>query len=123
MMRFAVLVLAGIGLGALIFGPEGASSGLWFLMAIPFFIFLKIAFFGALFAGFARHRRGDWNPGYRWSSDDETTWSWGPSRPRRSSSRRTASPTESRSDTDRFEEWHRMAHAKEEVDSWAPEPE
>jgi len=120
MMRFALLVLAGIGLGSLIFGPEGASAGLWFLWAIPFFIFLKIAFFGALFAGFARQRRGgDWSPGYRRSSDDETTWSWGPSRPRRSSSRQT----ESRSETDRFEEWHRMAHAKEEVDSWAPEPE
>ena len=118
MMRFAVLVLAGIGLGALIFGPSGASAGLWFLLAIPFFIFLKIAFLGAMFGAFAR-RRGDWSPGYRWSSDDDTTWSWGPSRPRRSSNR----PTESRSESDRFEEWHRMAHAKEEVDSWAPEPE
>lgn len=119
MMRFALLVLAGIGLGALIFGPEGASAGLWFLLAIPFFIFLKIAFLAAMFGAFAHRRREGWTSGYRWSSDEDTTWSWGPSRPRRTSRRRT----ETRSETDRFEEWHRMAHAREEVDSWAPEPE
>ena len=31
---------------------------------------------------------------------------------------------EKRSETeDRFEEWHRLAHAKDEVESWAPKPE
>ena len=35
------------------------------------------------------------------------------------SNRENEGPTE----TDRFEEWHRLAHAREEVDSWAPKPE
>jgi hypothetical protein len=115
MFRFAVLVLAGIGLGALIFGPEGASGGLWFLLAIPFFIFLKIAFFGAMFGAFARRNGREWR-----RQAYGPPWSWD-----RSSRRRPEGSAEERrpSETERFEEWHRMSHARDEVDSWAPEPE
>lgn len=115
MFRFAVLILAGIGLGALIFGPEGASAGLWFLLGIPVVIFLKVAFFGAMFGAYARNRDHEWKrPGYG------PPWTWDRASRRRAEGRsEDARPSEA----DRFDEWHRMAHAREEVDGWAPGPE
>lgn len=35
--------------------------------------------------------------------------------------RRSEPASDRPADEDRFDEWHRMAHAREEVDSWAPE--
>ncbi len=117
MFRFAVLVLAGIGLGALFFGgAESAAFGVGFLALIPLFILMKLVFIGLIFGAFARRGyRNGWNRG-----DFRPPWTW-----TESSGRRSSRPTrdERPSETDRFEEWHRMAHAKEEVDSWAPEPE
>jgi len=114
MFRFAVLVLAGIGLGALLFGgAEGAAAGVGFLALVPIFFMLKILFIAMIFGAFARrsHR-------YRsTSSDFRPPWMRDWSQSRRSS--RDEGP----SAADRFEEWHRMAHARDEVDSWAPEPE
>jgi hypothetical protein len=115
MFRFAVLILAGIGLGALIFGSDGASAGLWFLLAIPVFVLLKIAFFGAMYGAYARSRDHEWR-----RRGAGPPWSWDrPSRRRSEGSMEEARPSEA----DRFEAWHRMAHAREEVDGWAAEPE
>ena len=117
MFRFAVLVLAGIGLGALLFGgAQGAGAGIGFLALIPLFFILKILFIAMIFGALARS-------GYRsrMSRDEfRAPWmrsDWMGRRP----SRHREDPGPSADD--RFEEWHRMAHAKDEVDSWAPEPE
>jgi len=116
MFRFAFLVLAGIGLGALLFGgANSAAAGVGFLALIPVFFFFKVLFIVMVFGMFARRRYS-----YRSGADFRPPWArGGGSRRRSSSSQKEAGGTE----TDRFEEWHRMAHAKEEVDSWAPEPE
>jgi hypothetical protein len=65
---------------------------------------------------FARRRfRNQWK-----GEDFRPPWAGAAGSRRRSASRR---PDKSSSESDRFEEWHRMAHAKEEVDGWADEPE
>jgi hypothetical protein len=117
MFRFAFVILAGIGLGAILFGgAESAATGIGFLALIPIFFFFKLLFIAMLFGMFARRRFGYQRTG----KDFRPPWARaGGSRRRSSSSRPDKGPAES----DRFEEWHRMAHAKEEVDSWADEPE
>ena len=115
MFRFALLVLAGIGLGALLFGgAESAAAGVGFLAFIPIFFFLKILFVAMIFGMFARRRYG-----YSWDRNEgPSPWRWTP--PRR---RPDSSPERRRSDEDRFEEWHRMSHARDEVDSWVEDVE
>jgi hypothetical protein len=95
----ALFVFAAIGVGSVL-GP-----GLAWLVLLPI-LMLKVAFLLMLFgvAGRAWHSRRMWE----W---DEPRWR-GRSRPR------TPRETPSRRDEDRFEEWHRMAHAREEVDGW-----
>lgn len=116
MFRFAFFVLAGIGLGALLFGGAGgAAAGVGFLALIPVFFLLKVLFIAMLFGMFARRRYS-----YRSGADFRPPWGRGGGSRRRSPSSQEEAGGE---ETDRFEEWHRMAHAKEEVDSWAPEPE
>ncbi len=117
MFRFAFVVLAGIGLGALLFGgSSSAAAGIGLLALIPIFIFFKLLFVAMLFGVFARRRFGYQRKG----QDFSAPWA-------RESVRRHRAPShgkdKSPSETDRFEEWHRMAHAKEEVDSWTSEPE
>ena len=104
MFRFGIAVLAIVGLVSLLSGAAGwAVAGGLFLLAPVFFIF-KIMFFLMMFgifkAAFA-HRRGYTSQG---------PWGW---RPRRPTTR-----SEGPSEKDRFEEWHRMDHARQEVDSW-----
>jgi hypothetical protein len=104
MFRFAFVVLAAIGLGVLLFGGVGwASAGFGFLLLAPLFIFLKIVLFmvllGAVCSLASSRRYSAWR-------------SWG-RRPRRPTTR-----PEGPSDKERFEEWHRMQHARDEVDSW-----
>jgi len=117
MFRFAFVILAGIGLGALLFGgANSAATGIWFLALIPIFLFFKLLFIAMLFGIFARSRFSK-----QWKTEDfRPPWPRGSGSRRRSTSRR---PDKGPADTDRFEEWHRMAHAKEEVESWADEPE
>jgi hypothetical protein len=115
MFRFAILVLAGIGLGALLFGgASGVATGVGFLALFPLFLLLKIAFIAMIFGVFAggRRYRGQWSV-----TDYRPPWrrSRGPGR--------ESSEEKGTSATDRFEEWHRMAHAREEVAGWADEPE
>jgi hypothetical protein len=95
----ALFVFAAIGVGSVL-GP-----GLAWLVLLPI-LMLKVAFLMMLF-GFVGRRV--WS-GRMWEWD-EPQWR-GRSRPRR----RQETPT--RSTEDRFEEWHRMAHAREEVDGW-----
>lgn len=117
MFRFAILVLAGIGLGALLFGGSpSAATGVGFLALIPIFFFFKVLFIAMLFGMFARRRFGT-----RWNTEDfSSPLASGRGRGQsRSATRKQERPAE----TDRFEEWHRMAHAKEEVASWVDEPE
>ena len=122
MFRFAILVLAGIGLGAILFGgAPSAAAGIGFLALIPLFFLFKILLIATIFGMFARRRFGgmkseDWDHPWHWRGPQ---WQGGPRRrPKRKSDTKDTT-----SDTDRFEEWHRMAHAKEEVASWVDEPE
>ena len=98
----AVLVLAMIGLGSVL-GSGLAGLGALFLLPI---LLLKIGFFLMLFGFVGRRLSGR---AWEW---DEPSWR-GRSRPRRREP--------SVSSEDRFEEWHRMAHAREEVDGWVSE--
>jgi len=113
MFRFALVVLAAIGLGSLLFGGVGwGATGVGLLLLAPLVIVMKIAFlflaFG-LFRSVWAGRRGHSSYG---------PWGW---RPRRSTPSRQAE--QGPSERERFEEWHRLQHAREEVDSWVdPEP-
>lgn len=109
LFRIGVAVLAVVGLFSLL-GVVGAgiATALGALLILPLFllkiglIMAVIGFFGKRVAGCGR-RAG--------SVDWHEQWS----RRRRRPQERQPSKEES------FEEWHRMAHAREEVDSWAPE--
>ena len=113
MFRLAIVILAIVGLVSLFSGgASGAAAGAGFLFLLPLLLLAKVLFFVMLFGfigrGFAR-------PGRPRSGSPWGTWerprSWG-----RGERSRRSEDTRSRSDD--FEEWHRMAHAKEEVDSW-----
>ncbi len=120
MFRFAILILAGIGLGALIFGGgPAAGTGVWFLAAIPLFFLLKIMLIATFFGVFARRRFRDHMKEEGW----EHPWARRGASWQRPPRRRRQSEQKKPNETDRFDEWHRMAHAKEEVDSWIDKPE
>ncbi len=93
----AIVVLAMIGVGSVL-GSIGA------LILLPI-LFLKVMLFMMLFGFIGRRFRGR-GRSWDWA---ESSWRGRP-RPGRQE------PTKSRED--RFEEWHRMAHAREEVDGW-----
>ncbi len=108
MIRLAIVVLAVIGLVSLLGGGvSGAAAGAGFLLLLPLLFFAKIVLFFALIAfigrGFGRR------PPYRFGPP----WSW---RERHHTDRSDRSSRE-----DEFDEWHRMAHAREEVDAWVPD--
>jgi uncharacterized membrane protein YhaH (DUF805 family) len=100
---FVIVVLAIIGLMSLLGVTVSTALGaLGALIIIPIVLF-KLALV-AVFLGFVFGGRRRWHGhGRRW----ERRWER-PEPPRQSAE-------------DRFEEWHRMAHARDEVDSWAPE--
>ncbi len=100
-LLLAIIFLALLGLGSVL-GAGLAGIGALFVLPI---LFLKIMFLFMLF-GFVGRRFVGRRPTWRW---DEPYWR-GRSRP---DSRESA-----QSSDERFEEWHRMAHAREEVDSW-----
>lgn len=116
MFRIIVAALAIIGLASL-FTDVGAGLAIGALALAPLFFLMKLAFFAFLFTWFVRAGRrhgrpAGWSKG--WRSRDLPTFMerWGeqPSR------RPAAQP--GRDDRDRFERWHDLAHAREEVDSW-----
>lgn len=96
----ALIVLAMIGVGSVL---GSGLAGFGALLLLPL-LFLKVAFVLMLF-GFVGRRIGGRRISREWGNPG-----WvGRSRPR---------PEASASREDRFEEWHRMAHAREEVDGW-----
>lgn len=104
MFRFAVAVLAVIGLGSLLFGSAmGLAVGAGFLLLAPLVIAFKILFFIMIFGLMKRafaSRGGCMAPG---------SWNRRPGR-----EAQDTGPSEA----DRFAEWHRIQHARDEVDSW-----
>ncbi len=102
MFFIVVLVLAIVGLSSLLGGTVGAGA----LFVLPILAF-KIVFFMALFGFIAQGMRG-WHRPERRERPEWPSWT---SRPRRSQ-------RPERSSEERFDEWHRMAHARDEVDSW-----
>ncbi len=110
MFRIVVAVLAIAGVVALVSGGiSGAEIGIGMLL-IPLLFFAKFAFivlfWGAIWRMFWHRSRG-------FGEGPRPQWGRG-RRPAGRSDSPAPSPEQS------FEEWHRMAHAKEEVDSWAP---
>ncbi len=101
MFRLFVVVLAVVGLVSLFSGALGAVGtgiGLFVLLPILLFkLFIILMIFGFI--------------GRRVLGRDRRPQSW-------RSHRRPGTEEPAPSRGDRFEEWHRMAHAKEEVDSW-----
>ena len=110
MFRFFIAALAVVGLVSLFSsGASAAATGVGFLFLFPLLLLAKVLFFVLLFGFIGRgfSRRG---PSRNWSG-------WGRwERPPRPSDERKRSE-------DDFEEWHRMAHAKEEVNSWIEDVE
>ncbi|MBK5266329.1 MAG: hypothetical protein JJE47_02760 [Acidimicrobiia bacterium] len=113
---FGILILVGLGvlLGATLSGGSAATAG-W--LAAPFLVFgliFKILFFFLLFGfiakAFGGHRRWEKATG-PWSEEARQHWQ---------KRHEATAGDEPRSSTDRFEEWHRMAHAREEVDDHVP---
>lgn len=111
MFRFVIAMLAAFGLGALVFGGNAATAAGLVLLVPLFFIFKLMLFFllfgvvsSALWGRGRPRARGHWGPHHEW---------------RRSS--RSSSEERRPSREEQFEAWHRMAHAREEVDSWAPD--
>ena len=103
MFRFALLGVALIAIGALLAAGPG-TAGAWVLA--PLFIIGKL-FFILLLVGLIG--------GFFWRSYDGPP-PWGP-RGRRRPPGRSQEPR-GKSREEQFEDWHRIAHAREEVDSW-----
>jgi len=100
----AIIVLAMIGLGSAV-GTGLAGLGALILLPIlllkVMFIVMLFGFFGRRFSG--RRPPRDWD-GPRWRG-------WAPPR----SEQPSTTPEE------RFDEWHRISHARDEVDGWVPD--
>jgi hypothetical protein len=109
MFRFAIAVLAAIGLGTLLFGGvTGLAVGAGWLLLAPLFFIFKIMLFVMIFGMF----KAAFGHGRRQSA--RGPWGWRPSPDR---------PVErGPSSREQFQEWHNLEHARKEVDSWV-EPE
>ena len=117
------LLLLGFGLmlGALLFGA-GGTTATW--VATPLIVLgfglklmLFMLFFGVMARAFGRktHWRGrssEHQSGPPWMRHDSRS----PWNEKDASTEQKAHTTP----TDHFDEWHRMAHAREEVDDYAP---
>jgi hypothetical protein len=132
MFRFAVAVLAVIGLVFLLGGASAAALGVGWLLLAPFVFLFKVVLFFMLFGAIAQFvsHRGGRNGGRRWDGPRGRTWNRsGGCGSRRAGPRvdYTASHDETSdsrpADEQRFDEWHRMQHAKKEVDSWVEIPD
>ncbi len=119
---FGMILMVGFGvlLGAALFGGSEAVGG---LVAAPFLVFgflFKVALFvmlfgfvARMFAGSSGRRGKGWSgPSHRWWTEEARKRWHGQSEP--------SSHEPDQSKNDRFEEWHRMAHARQEVDDHVP---
>ena len=105
MFRLAIVVLAVIGLVSLFSGgASAAATGVGFLFLLPLLVLAKVFFIIMLFAFFGR--------GFGRQRPTRIEPPWG----RRN--RQQARDAEKKSREDAFEEWHRLSHARQEVDSW-----
>ena len=117
---FGVFLMVGLGLllGAALFGGIEAAGS---VLAAPFvvlgfmfkvlLVFLLLGLMARLFARSAGRRTRWPGPSQEWWSEDRMRWpGW------RASSEDDDADTEE----DRFEEWHRLAHARREVDEHTP---
>jgi len=104
MFRFAIAVLAAIGLGSLLFGgTAGLVSGAGWLLLAPLLFLFKIMIFLMILGMFRRglnHNRNYSSGPWRCCPTQDRKVEQGPSR------------------RQQFEEWHTMEHARKEVDSW-----
>lgn len=131
MMRrspFAMFLMVGFGLllGAALFGGVESVGA---VLAAPFIVLgfvFKVAFFFLLFGLFARfigRRAGrHWDDGEVWKERwEQQRREWSPPAGRRHGrpTGRPEAPSGPRTE-DRFEEWHRLAHARQEVDDHVP---
>lgn len=114
-----LMVGFGLLLGAALFGGTEAVGS---VVAAPFvvlgFMFKIVLFFmlfgliAKLFAGSARRGKNWSGPRHEWWSDEARS-PWSGRRP-------TSERGEDANQNNRFEEWHRMAHARQEVDDHTP---
>ena len=114
MFRFLFAAFALFWMASLFFGADGAAAGVGLLLLAPIFFAFKLLFFFAL-AGFMFRAFGGRGRGSRRSWD---SWNM-PQGPRRAPwSRQADRQSDQRSSKEQFEEWHDLAHARREVDSW-----
>lgn len=118
---FRLIVLIGLGVlvGMMLTGGAEAIAGVamipFLILAFAFKVLLIFMIFGFIFGGMKRHHRrhnGSWPESDRWSD-----WMDEASSRRR---RRKPEPKPEKPQTETFEDWHRMAHARREVDDHAP---
>lgn len=106
MFRIVAVALALIGIGALVATGIGAA-GAWIVGGVFFVgkLLLFLLLFGLIAGFFFRGSRG----GPPWAKRGwRQTEAW--NQPAVGSGRH-----------EQFEDWHRVAHAREEVDSWVPD--
>lgn len=121
---FGVLLMLGFGLllGAALFGGAGAVGS---VVAAPFLVLgfmFKIVLFFMLFGLIAKMFAGSAGRGRRsrnWSGPRQEWWSE-EARSRWPGHTESSENPRGKSQDDRFEEWHRMAHARQEVDDHTP---
>ena len=108
MIRLAIAVLAVVGVVSL-FSDGVSAAGAGLLLLFPILLLAKILFFfvllGFIGRGFARRGGRRSGPPWEWKERSDRV------RPERPSRK------------DQFEDWHRMAHAREEVDGWVEDAE
>lgn len=106
MFRIVAVALALIGIGALVAGGIG-SAGAWIVGGVFFVgkLLLFLALFG-LIAGFFFRGAGGGPPWAKRGWRQPAPWN-------------QQAVGEGRDE--QFEDWHRRAHAREEVDSWVPD--
>lgn len=135
MFRFALAVLAVIGLVTLIGGASAAAVGIGWLVLAPLVFVFKIMLFFLIFGAIAqavsrrggsspsRGRDGCWGrPRGRTRGEGTSRPGWRADRYDRTSAARDERDDDRPSDERRFDEWHRMQHARKEVDSWVEIP-
>jgi hypothetical protein len=105
--RFVFFALAIVGIFSIFSGALGTAAATVGGLALFGILALKLLFVMMIFGFFASRA---------WGRDDGPR-SWRP-RPRPWRPRRQPDEAPAPSREEQFEDWHRLAHAREEVDSW-----